>query len=197
MKAGGYYTEALQRFQRLLAQATRRGRAEPTAVVLATSDRRGRCSIRMVLLKDVSERGLVFFTNARSRKATQLRANPRAAMCCVIEPPNEQALIEGRVERIGEEESDAYWATRPRPSQLAAWASKQSQPLPHRRILLTRTARYRRLFAGRAVPRPADWSGFRLIPDRIELWRRRPFRLHERRVYEQRRGHWTTSLLYP
>jgi pyridoxamine 5'-phosphate oxidase len=198
VKAGGYYTEALQRFQRLLAQAKRTGRAEPTAVVLATADRRGQCSIRMVLLRGMSERGLVFFTNMHSSKAKQLLVNPRAAMCFALEPLHQQVLIEGWVKRISNDDADAYWATRPRQSQLAAWASKQSQPLPHRSILLARMAHYHRLFARRRqVPRPTSWSGFRLIPDRIEFWRRRPFRLHERRLYEKHRGGWTTSLLYP
>jgi pyridoxamine 5'-phosphate oxidase len=197
MKAGRYYTEALQGFRRLLAQAKRRGRVEPTAVVLATADRQGRCSIRMVLLKEVGEQGLVFFTHLHSRKGRQLLANPRAAMCFVVEPPDRQVVIEGRVERVSNDEADAYWATRSRQSQLSAWASRQSRPLGSRRILLGRLGRYTRTFAGRRVPRPAGWSGFRLIPDRIELWRRRPFRLHERRVYEKRRGRWTASLLYP
>ena len=151
----------------------------------------------MVLLKEASERGIVFYTNLGSRKGRQLAMNPQAALCWFADPLNEQVIIEGRVGLVSNREADAYWASRPRQTQLGAWASLQSQPLASRRVLMARVARYARRFAGRPVPRPPQWSGYRVIPDRIEFWKARPFRLNERVVYQRSGRRWTVSLLYP
>lgn len=166
-------------------------------MVLATADARGRPSARTVLLKGVDARGVIFYTNARSRKGRALAANPRAALCLAWDPLRAQVLIEGRVERVTVAEADAYWATRPRTSQLGAWASQQSAPLARRAILLARFSHYQTAFAGRPVPRPPSWTGFRVLPDRVEFWRARPFRLHDRVVYQRRARRWTRTLLYP
>ncbi|PIQ83140.1 MAG: pyridoxamine 5'-phosphate oxidase [Candidatus Omnitrophica bacterium CG11_big_fil_rev_8_21_14_0_20_63_9] len=191
------YQTAIRQIQRLLAQAARRGVREPTAVALATTDARGRPSVRTVLLKRVDARGLVFYTNTRSRKGRHLAARPRAGVCCFWEPLKRQIMVEGRVERIAAQEADAYWAGRPRLHQLSAWASLQSQPLPTRLTLARRFALYRRRFAGRAVPRPPHWSGYRLVPERIEFWRARPYRLNERVVYQRAGKRWKVQRLYP
>lgn len=186
-----------RRLQSWLARAHRAGVREPTAMALATADSRGRPSVRTVLLKGLDARGLVFYTNLRSRKGRALAANPRAALCLYWDPLRRQLLVEGRVERVSDREADAYWATRPRASQLAAWASQQSQPLDRRATLLTRLAAARWRFAGRPVPRPPHWSGIRLIPDRLEFWTARPNRLHDRLCYTRRGPRWIRTLLYP
>lgn len=166
-------------------------------MVLATADTHGRPSVRTVLLKGVDAHGLVWYTNTRSRKGAQLAANPRAAICVWWDLLKEQVAIEGAVERVSEEEADAYWRTRDRMSQIGAWASRQSEPLPSRAELLKRVALYTAKFAGAPVPRPAHWSGYRLLPERIEFWAARPFRLHERLLYERRGERWVKQLLYP
>lgn len=170
---------------------------EPTAVALATADVRAHPSVRTVLLKRVDARGLVFYTNTRSRKGRHLASHPWAALCCFWEPLKRQVMVEGRVERVSAQEADAYWAGRPRIAQLGAWASLQSQPLPNRMALTRRVALYRRRFAGRPVPRPPHWSGYRLVPERIEFWRARPYRLHERIVYQRAGKRWKVQRLYP
>ncbi len=189
--------EALRRLNTVLARARRQRLHEPTAMALATADSRGRPSVRTVLLKGLDARGLVFYTNLRSRKGRTLATNPHAALCLYWDPLRRQILVEGRVERISAREADAYWATRPRASQLAAWASRQSQPLDRRATLLVRLATARRQFAGRPVPRPPHWSGVRVIPDRLEFWTARPNRLHDRLCYTRLGRRWTRTLLYP
>jgi pyridoxamine 5'-phosphate oxidase len=191
------YASALKEFHALWRKVCRSDVPEPTAVILATANAQGRASARAVLLKEANERGFVFYTNVNSRKGRTLAVNPWAALCCYWEPVEAQVLIEGCVEPVSDAEADAYWVSRPRQSQLAAWASDQSQPLANRRTLLKRFARYTLQFAGRAVPRPAHWSGYRIVPHRIEFWRRGPFRLHERLLYEKRQDRWTKTLLYP
>ena len=188
---------ALRRLQRLLARARTAGLHEPTAMTLATADTQGRPSARTVLLKGADADGLVFYTNLESRKGRQLTENPWAALCFSWDPLREQVLVEGRVERVSDEEAEAYWAIRPRTSQIGAWASLQSRPLSSRAHLLARAARYTATFAGQRVPRPPHWSGLRLAPARIEFWTSRPFRLHDRVLYERRAGRWTKTLLYP
>ena len=187
----------LSELRRLLARVQRSGVREPDAAMMATADAQGRPSVRTVLIRGVDERGLVFYTNGESRKAAQLRANPHAALCIYSDALRLQILIEGRVERVADEDVDAYWVRRPRLSQLGAWASSQSRPLPNRRTLLARLARVQLQYAGRPVPRPAYWVGFRVIPGRIEFWRSRPYRLHERVLYERRGHQWIRTLLYP
>jgi len=177
------------------AKASETGDA--TAAALATADASGRPSARMVLLKDVDESGFVFFTNYDSRKARDLEANPRAALCFHWPSLGAQARVEGRVERVSAQESDAYFATRPRDSQLAAWASRQSAAVGHRDELMARYAEMARRFAGAAVPRPEFWGGYRLRPQRIELWRADERRLHRRTCYEHQPDGWRETTLQP
>ena len=191
------YDEALRRARRLLIRTRRPGVHEPTAATLATATADGRPSIRTVLIKQLDAHGVVFFTNLDSRKGRQLAENPRAALGVFHDPSMEQVSIEGRAEPLADAEADAYWATRDRASQIGAWASRQSQPMPSRAMLLARVAQYGARFAGRPIPRPPRWSGFRIVPDRIECWRARPFRLNERVVYQRRGGRWSKGLLYP
>lgn len=191
------YGRALARFGRLLRAARRTRLREPAAVSLATSGRAGRVSCRTVLLRGWDRRGLVFYTNLSSRKGRQIRLNPRACLCFYWDPLGRQVTIEGRVRVVSEGEADAYWRTRPRLAQLGAWASRQSARLDDRHALVRRLQRFRRRFRGRPVPRPRHWSGFRLEPDRIEFWRARPHRLHERTLFERRGGRWKLSMLYP
>ena len=163
----------LTRLRRLLARAPRTTSAEPTAAVLATATPAGRPSARTVLVKTVDERGCVFYTSLYSRKARELAENPRVALCFYWETLGTQVIVEGRIEPVAAEDADAYWSSRPRRSQLGAWASRQSAPLVARRVLTGRLAGVARRFAGRPVPRPPFWAGFRIVPDRIEFWLRR------------------------
>src|SRR5262245_23037210 len=152
-------------------------------VALATVDGRGQPSVRMVLLRGADERGFVFYTNYDSRKAKELADNPRAAICIHWPTLEEQIRIEGSVVRVGDEESDRYFDQRPRGSQLGAWASDQSAPLPSREVLEEKYREIERRYEGQTVPRPPFWGGFRLVPERIEFWFGRTDRLHDRLVY--------------
>lgn len=194
-----YYQEALKRFRKWLKEAEACGLTEPTAMALATADNSGRPSVRTVLLKHFDSRGFVFYTNEKSRKGRQIQSNARAAACFYWDPLHRQVIIEGPVERISEEESEAYWKTRPRESQIGAWASIQSSPLRSRVVLLGRVARYQAQYAGRAVPRPSAWRGFRVVPDRMEFWIRRRFRLHDRMLYyrDEEKDAWQKTLVFP
>jgi pyridoxamine 5'-phosphate oxidase len=164
---------------------------------LATSDRAGRPSVRMVLLRGADTRGFAFFTNYGSRKAVELVENPYAALCIHWPSLEEQIRIEGRVDRLPDDESDEYFASRPRGSQLGAWASDQSQILPSRVTLEERYLEVGRRFEGIPVTRPPFWGGFRLVPDRIEFWKGRADRLHERLVHLRDGDTWRTEHLYP
>jgi len=166
-------------------------------VVLATADSEGRPSARLVLLRGTDPRGFVFFTNYNSRKGRELTDNPQAALCFYWSSLDEQIRIEGRVERVSDDESDTYFAGRPRGSQLGAWASDQSQVLSSRETLEERYREIERRFDGQSVQRPAFWGGFRLIPSRIEFWYGRPDRLHDRVVYAREAGGWRIERLYP
>lgn len=171
---------------------------EPQAMTLATATPDGQPSARVVLLRGVDERGFTFFTNRASRKADDLRANPRAAVVMHWWELGRQARVEGAVEEIAPEESATYWATRPRGSQLAAWASPQSQPLTDRSELDARVAEATRRFADEDVPLPPFWGGYRLIPASIELWTHRDNRLHDRvRYTRESDGAWRSELLAP
>ncbi len=170
---------------------------DETAAALGTADAGGHPSVRMVLLKAVDERGFVFYTNYGSRKAAELEANPRAALCFHWDPIGIQARIEGAVTRVSPEESDAYFATRPRGSQLGAWASEQSRPLASRFALLRRYLALQVRYAGREVPRPPHWGGLRLAPERIEFWSSERFRLHDRRLFTRRGDGWEMTRLQP
>jgi pyridoxamine 5'-phosphate oxidase len=192
--------DPIQHFRTLLAAAQAVDRAvlpEPTAMTLATVGSDGQPSARLVLLKAVDEHGFVFYTNLRSRKGRDLSANPRAALTFHWQPLEVQVRIEGRADRVEDTEADEYFATRPRGSQIGAWASDQSEELARASDLDTRFSEMERRFAGRDVPRPAHWSGYRLRPERIEFWRNRPSRLHERRLFQKDGSGWRETLLYP
>jgi pyridoxamine 5'-phosphate oxidase len=166
-------------------------------MALATANRRRQPSLRFVLLKQADERGFVFFTDARSRKGIDLGQNPRAAVVFYWHRLAKQVRIEGRVEKVSTAESDAYWATRPRSSRLAALASYQSAGLSRRALLIARWRRLRRAYARRPIPRPPTWRGFRIVPGSIEFWTHREHRLHERELFVRRRQRWVRHLLQP
>jgi pyridoxamine 5'-phosphate oxidase len=166
-------------------------------VVLATTNAEGQPSARLVLLRGIDHRGFVFFTNYNSRKGRELEENPRAALCIHWSTLDEQIRIEGAVTRVSAEESDAYFAERPRGSQLGAWASQQSEILPSRETLEEQYREIERRFEGRPVDRPPFWGGYRLAPQRIEFWYGRPDRLHDRVLYVRAGGAWRIERLYP
>lgn len=168
-----------------------------TAVVLSTTGQHCKPSSRVVLLKEFDDRGFVFYTNLESRKTTELKRNPYAALCFYWESIHYQVRIEGSVEQVSDEEADAYFATRPRGSQIAAWASKQSSTLKDRSELEARFQELEKKFAGKEVPRPPFWSGIRVKPERIEFWKRYENRLHERILYIRKKDTWIRTLLYP
>lgn len=170
---------------------------EPTAVCLATADADGAPAARMVLLKDWSRDGFVFYTNLESDKGRALRANPKAALLFYWMPFGRQVRVQGDVEQVTDEEADAYFASRARQSRIGAWASKQSRPMSDRYELERRVARYGLKYATGEVPRPPHWSGFRVVPQRIEFWQEGKFRLHQRLVYTRDGGEWTTQWLFP
>ena len=190
----------LSRFHRLYAQAQQVDRAvlpDPNAMSLATIGMNGAPSVRIVLMKDVDERGFVFYTNLDGRKGRELRTHPIAAICFYWAALDVQVRAEGPVAQVSDQEADAYFATRPRESQIGAWASIQSQPIEHASDLAERIAEAESRFAGIPVTRPPYWTGFRLRPDRIEFWKSRPGRLHERHLYTRSGESWTMETLYP
>lgn len=180
-----------------VADATAAGVPLAEAMTLSTVDERCAPSARTVLLKGVDDRGFVFYTNLGSTKARHLARRPLAALLFHWPTLEQQIRIQGAVEQVSDEEADAYFATRPHGSQLGAWASKQSEPLESDAALLARLAEVESRFAGGPVPRPPGWSGFRVIPARIEFWYGRPDRLHERIVYDRAGFGWTVGRLYP
>jgi len=189
---------ALFRQQLAEAQAMPREQIpEPTAFALGTVGEDGQPSVRMLLLKDVDERGFVFYTNVESRKGRDLAANRRAAMTFHWAQLERQVRVEGRVSRVTDEEADAYFASRARGSQIGAWASRQSRPLERASDLEARVADLEAKYDGVAVPRPPFWAGFRLEPASIEFWKGKPSRLHDRQLFRREGDGWRVQLLYP
>ena len=180
-----------------LKQAEGKEALEPAAMSVATVGADGRPALRMVLLRGMDARGLVFYTNLTSRKAEHLRANPWVALCLHWKSMGRQIRVEGRAELVSDAEADAYFSTRARDSQIGAWASKQSHRLEGRFKLEGRVAKYAAKFAIGAVPRPEFWSGYRVVPERIEFWEDRPFRLHDRTQWDLDNGAWNSHKLYP
>lgn len=193
------YRAALNTFTGLLDEAKAGIDPEPTAMTLATVGRDGRPAARTVLLKGFDERGFVFYTNFNSRKGRQLAGNPQAALLFHWKHIRDgvQVKIEGTVEPVSAAEADAYFASRPRGSQIGAWASLQSQALASRELFDERVAEAEKRFEGVAVPRPPHWSGFRVAPERIEFWYGAQFRMHERQCYQRTDGNWAQVMLYP
>ena len=189
--------DPVERFQEWFREAEQAGVDVPEAMMLATADADGAPSARLVLLKGADDEGFVFYSGYVSRKAAELDQNPRAALVFYWRPLGKQVRVEGRVERVSDGESAAYFATRPRGSQLAAWASQQSRPLESREELERRYAELEREYEGQEVPRPPHWGGFRLRPDAIEFWEHRENRLHDRFRYSRAREGWTVELLSP
>lgn len=191
-------TDAMvERFRKGFDRAVSQGIPEPTAMTLATVGDHGRPAARTVLLKDMDARGFVFYTNLESRKGRHLATHPEVALVIWWRELAEQVTVEGRAEPVTDEEADAYFASRPRGSQIGAWASQQSTPMSGREEFIERIAHYENKFEGREVPRPKHWSGYRVRPRRVEFWYGREFRLHERVCFDLVDGAWQESLLYP
>lgn len=186
-------------FSEWLSEAEKTEPNDPNAVCLATSTPDGFPSARMVLLKGHDARGFVFYTNLESRKGGELAANPRAALCFHWKSLKRQVRVEGAIVAVSEQEADEYYNSRARDSRIGAWASRQSRPLQGRFELEARIAEYVAKFGIGKIPRPPFWSGFRLVPTRVEFWRDRPFRLHDRLIYKRatEANSWTTERLYP
>jgi pyridoxamine 5'-phosphate oxidase len=192
--------DPIERFRSVYAMAEKLDRAlvpDANAMALGTVEEGGQPSVRIVLLKSFDERGFVFYTNYHGRKGRHLSAHPKAALCFHWPPLEIQVRIEGTVTKVADEEADAYFATRHRLSQIGAWASLQSEPMENPADLDERVARYEKEFEGKTVPRPKHWSGFRVAPDRMEFWKNRPNRLHERHLYTCHNGRWKIETLYP
>jgi pyridoxamine 5'-phosphate oxidase len=189
--------DLLSEFQKWMHEATAKEPNDPTAMALATVDSDGQPSVRMVLLKHADEEGFVFYTNFESQKGTELLATPKAGLCFHWKSLRRSIRIQGRIEKVSDEEADAYFKSRPRDSRIGAWASQQSRPMKGRFELETAVAKYTAKFGIGEIPRPEYWSGFRVVPTRMEFWRDRPFRLHERRQYTLGETGWTESILYP
>lgn len=190
-------TDPYALFTEWLAEAARSEVNDPNALCLATATPEGRPSARMVLLKGHDARGFVFYTNLESRKGGELAANPFAALCFHWKTLQRSVRVEGAVEAVSDAEADEYYASRARGSRIGAWASRQSRPLEGRWALEKAVADYTLQFGIGPIPRPPHWSGFRVVPDRIEFWRDMPFRLHERRVFHADGAGWHEEALYP
>ena len=193
-------TDILATFQILFDEAAAAGEPDRTAMTLATATPDGRPSARTVLLKAHDPRGFVFYSHLDGRKGRELQANPRAALLFHWPRVRDgvQVRIEGAVEVVSDDEADAYFASRPRGSQLGAWASKQSETLDTRETFEARLAQFEREFEGREVPRPPRWTGFRVVPHAVEFWYGAQYRLHERQLHERGPdGTWTARMLYP
>lgn len=195
---GDLAADPLRQLRRWLEAAVDSGAASPNAMLLATVDAAGQPQARYVLLRGLDDRGLVFYTNYASSKGRDLDAHPHAALTFGWLEVHRQVRITGRVDRVAAAESDAYFASRPRPTQIGSWASDQSAPIADRPALLDRVAATERRFAGGPVPRPPHWGGYRLAPEVVEFWQGQPDRLHDRLRYRRdAAGAWTIERLSP
>ncbi len=190
-------SEPVEFFKRWFEEAARTEPSDPNAMTLTTVDAWGKPRARIVLLKEVDRRGFSFFTNFESHKGRELKGNPHAALCFHWKSLRRQVRIEGQGAPVDPAESDAYFATRPRESQIGAWASLQSQTLPQREVFEQRVAHYEQQFADREVTRPPHWGGYVVEPDMVEFWYGANFRLHERMRWDRHGQTWTSRLLYP
>ena len=190
-------SDPFQLFEAWMQEASASEPNDANAMALATIDADGQPTVRIVLLKGLDDQGFVFYTNLESDKGRQLLARPKASLNFHWKSLERQIRIDGGVEQVSDDEADAYYATRPRGSQIGAWASDQSRPLEDRALLEKRVADCEARFEGGDVPRPPHWSGFRVVPARIEFWQGMPYRLHDRVVYSRQAEGWTTQRLFP
>ena len=184
-------------FQDWLEKAVQSEPVNPNAMALATVSSSGAPSVRMVLLKEADDRGFVFYTNLESQKGTELVENSACSLCFYWKSPGRQVRVEGLAALVDAAEADAYFDTRSRKAQIGAWASKQSKPLTGALELEKAVAKQTVRFAVGKIPRPEFWSGYRVVPSRIEFWRERPFRLHERTLFTRDAGTWVSEGMYP
>ena len=190
-------SDPIRRFRELLAQAAQLGIVPHNAAAFATAGKDLQPTVRMLLLKDVDDRGLVFYTNLESRKGQQMNDNPRASACFWWPKLRQQVRFEGAVELVSERQSDEYFASRPRGSQIGAWASRQSSELSSREELIAAAESFAAKYKDQTIPRPPYWSGYRLLAERIEFWREEPDRLHDREIYTRQADGWIIRLLAP
>jgi pyridoxamine 5'-phosphate oxidase len=192
--------DPIERFREVFELAQKIDRSiqpDPNAMALGTVGEDGQPSVRIVLLKAFDEHGFVFYTNYEGRKGRQLATRPKAALCFYWPTIDIQVRVEGSVTKVADDEADAYFATRARLSQIGAWASRQSEPIESQTALSDRVQKYEREFERRDVSRPGFWSGFRVKPERIEFWKARPNRLHERHLYTRANSGWKIETIYP